>query len=297
MCLEAKFCDEPRFLLICRICRSLFLACTFYWHKSLFFSSFPYLGEFLHELKEPGAPAAVEECWDGAGLSLGIVLCPRHCGGTLGWTLGFVTELAKPWGEVWEVSVVPNIMSRLFYHLPLSSCLDEAHSTEINCFIRAGCVQPVVRTGDAEVGSGYRTPSWVGTISMGSALGTVVALAEMGPWVPDTALRRSPSPHDSSVFSPQVATVGQVLGSGQQPAALGRQSRRSAGGDGGGGQQSGDLQGTGGRSLLGWGDLRIPGTAGNLQPFLLSQSSPSWVLICAVQPTGMCSLWLWLVSN
>lgn len=42
----------------------------------------------------------------------------------------------------------------------------------------------------------------------------------------------------------------------------------------------------GGRSLLGRGDLRVPGTAENLQPFLLSRSSPSWVLICAVQPTA-----------
>lgn len=118
-------------------------------------------------------------------MSLGIVLCPRHCGGTLGCTLGFVTELPKPWGEVWEASVVPSVMSRLSHHLPLSSCLDEAHSTEINCFIRVVCVQAVAGSGDAEVGSGCCTPSWVGTISVG----TVVALAEMAPWFPATALQ------------------------------------------------------------------------------------------------------------
>lgn len=89
---------------------------------------------------------------------------------------------------------------------------------------------------------------------------------------------RVPVPLRDSSALPQVAAVCEVLGFGQQPAALGRQSRRSQGGDGGGSQQSGDLQGTqgsrGNRFLLGWGDLGIPGTAENLQPPLLPRSSP-----------------------
>lgn len=60
-------------------------------------------------------------------------------------------------------------------------------------------------------------------------------------------------PRDSSALSLQVAAVREVLGFGQQPAALRCQSRCSQGGDGGGSQQSGDLQGTWGSRGDRWG--------------------------------------------
>lgn len=49
----------------------------------------------------------------------------------------------------------------------------------------------------------------------------------------------------------QVAAVCKVLGAVEQLAAVGCQSRCSQGGDGGGSEQSGDLQGTAGQGL-GW---------------------------------------------
>lgn len=59
------------------------------------------------------------------------------------------------------------------------------------------------------------------------------------------------SPTDTALC-PQVAAVCKVLGAVEQPATIGSQSRCSQGGDGGGGKQSGDLQGTVGQGL-GWG--------------------------------------------
>lgn len=103
------------------------------------------------------------------------------------------------------------------------------------------------------VGSGRCIPAWVGTVSVvpspgdrggfgrGGALGCPPSPLGTGP---RSRVGPRPPPRASSALSPQVAAVGEVLGFGQQPAALGCQSRRAQGGDGGGGQQSGDLQGT-----------------------------------------------------
>lgn len=75
-------------------------------------------------------------------MTLGIILCPRRCGGTRQaalWVLPEAVELAKPHtspcSEVWRVSVVPNVISRLSHCLPLSCHLDEAHSPAENNFL------------------------------------------------------------------------------------------------------------------------------------------------------------------
>lgn len=75
-------------------------------------------------------------------MTLGIILCPRCCGGTRQaalWVLPEAVELAKlhtsPCSEVWRVSVVPNVISRLSHCLPLSCHLEEAHSPAENNFL------------------------------------------------------------------------------------------------------------------------------------------------------------------
>jgi len=148
-------------------------------------------------------------------------------------------------------------------------------------------MQLVVGMGMFRVGSGCSIPAWVGTISVvlspgdhgghgwGGSLGCPPSPLGSG----HCSAQVPVPPRDSSALSAQVAAVREVLGLGQQPAALGCQSRRSQGGDGGSGQQSGDLQGTwgsrGDHCLLGWGDLSILGTMEIPQPLLLPRYLPS----------------------
>ena len=70
-------------------------------------------------------------------------------------------------GEVWEVSVVPNISPGFpiaFLSPPI--WMRHCFPAENNFLIRAQCMQLVVGMGMFRVGSGCSIPAWVGTISV-----------------------------------------------------------------------------------------------------------------------------------